>query len=118
MKILGPWGHSAMLPQLIWIYEAEIKHTSVVCVCGGGGGFQHSKFQIAERNTSRHCLKLFCFNASCQFTPLLNLRSYVFGLTPFGCFLYVSSYGNIIFFIYAHFVWKKSRAESKALMYK
>jgi hypothetical protein len=28
--------------------------------------------------------KLFCFNASCQFTSHLNLRSLIFGLTPFG----------------------------------
>jgi hypothetical protein len=25
-----------------------------------------------------------CFNTPCQFTPLLNLRSLVFGLRPFG----------------------------------
>ena len=26
----------------------------------------------------------FFFNSPCQFTPLLNLRSFIFGLTPFG----------------------------------
>jgi hypothetical protein len=29
-------------------------------------------------------LRLFCFNAPCQFTPLLNLRSLILGLTPLG----------------------------------
>jgi len=30
------------------------------------------------------CFTPFCFNAPCQFTPLLNLRSLIFGTTPFG----------------------------------
>jgi hypothetical protein len=29
-------------------------------------------------------LRIFCFNASCQFTPLLNLRALTFRLTPVG----------------------------------
>jgi hypothetical protein len=43
----------------------------------------------------------FSFNAPCQFTPLLNLRYVIFGLTPFGWLCSVSrlliSKGNIIF---------------------
>jgi hypothetical protein len=30
------------------------------------------------------CFTPFCFNAPCQFTPLLNLRSLIFGLTLLG----------------------------------
>jgi hypothetical protein len=30
------------------------------------------------------CFTLFCFNVGCQFTPLLNLRSLSFVLTPVG----------------------------------
>jgi hypothetical protein len=48
--------------------------------------------------------RLFAFNASYQFTPVLNLRPTIFGLTLFGGFIsiYVSisflfPYGNIIF---------------------
>jgi len=29
-------------------------------------------------------LRLFCLNAPYQFTPILNLRSLIFRLTPFG----------------------------------
>ena len=36
-------------------------------------------------------LRVFCFNApSCQFTPLLNLRPTIFGLTPCGWLLSVT----------------------------
>jgi hypothetical protein len=30
------------------------------------------------------CFVFLCFNASCQFTPFLNLHCFIFGLTPFG----------------------------------
>jgi len=30
----------------------------------------------------------FCFNAPCQFTPLLNLSSLIFGWIPSGWFIY------------------------------
>ena len=35
------------------------------------------------------CFTRFCFNAPCQFTPLLNLRSFILGLTPFGWLRYI-----------------------------
>jgi hypothetical protein len=35
-------------------------------------------------------LRPLCFNAPCQFTPLVNLFSRSFCLTPFGCFICVS----------------------------
>jgi hypothetical protein len=43
------------------------------------------------RNTSftSLCYTPFCFNALCQFKPLLNLRSLIFGLTPFGWLLFI-----------------------------
>ena len=48
---------------------------------------------------------LFCFNAPCQYTTLLNLCSLISGLTPFGWLRSITlnptnsiiSYGNIIF---------------------
>jgi hypothetical protein len=33
------------------------------------------------------CFTPFCFNAAYQFTPLLNLRYIMFGLTPFSWFV-------------------------------
>jgi hypothetical protein len=47
----------------------------------------------------------FCFNAPCQYIPLLSLRSLISGLTPFGWLCSITlnptysiiSYGNIIF---------------------
>jgi len=35
-------------------------------------------------------LRLFYFNVPYQFTPLLNLRSLIFGLTPFGWLLSIT----------------------------
>ena len=46
------------------------------------------------------CFTLVCLNAPCHFTPLLNIRPLIFGLTLFGWFIsiYLSlSYRNIIF---------------------
>jgi len=37
--------------------------------------------------TPRYVLRHFCCNASRQFTPPINLRSPVFGLTPSGWFI-------------------------------
>ena len=54
----------------------------------------------------------FCFNAPCQFTPLFNFCSLIFGLTPFGlaAFHYASPLflTGVSFFIYTHF-FQKSR---------
>jgi hypothetical protein len=47
------------------------------------------------------CFSPFCFKVLCQFTPLLNLRRLIFGLTLFGWFIsvYLSIfyYGNIFY---------------------
>jgi len=50
------------------------------------------------------CFMRFCFNASCQFTPLLNLYSIIFSLMSFGWLIcvYLSlcfSYGPLIFYL-------------------
>jgi hypothetical protein len=58
--------------------------------------------------TRSPCFKPFCFNAPCQYVPLLNLRALVFGLTPFGCLCSIALnptysiiyYGKIIFDLY------------------
>ena len=59
----------------------------------------------------------YCSNAACQFTPLLTLRSPVFGFTPFHwftciCFCFFSgiSFSIYVFFIYAHFFRNATRA--------
>jgi hypothetical protein len=47
------------------------------------------------------------FITPCQYTPLLNLRRFIFGLTPFGWLRSVNANDAIIFylpfFIYAYF---------------
>jgi len=43
-----------------------------------------------DASTANPCLTPFCFNAPCQFTPLLDLRSRIFGLTPF--FIYALAF--------------------------
>jgi hypothetical protein len=50
-----------------------------------------SNYVYNSRNTSftSLCYTPFYFNALCQFTPLLNLRSLIFGLTPFGWLLFI-----------------------------
>jgi hypothetical protein len=48
-----------------------------------------SKLEI-YLNTPRFCFMLFCFNAPCQFTPLLNLRCLLFGFMRFGRFICIS----------------------------
>lgn len=50
--------------------------------------FGHLKYW-EDGNKQRPCSTLFCFNALCQFTPLLNFRLLIFGLLPFGCFICV-----------------------------
>jgi hypothetical protein len=47
------------------------------------------------------CFTPFCCNAPCHFTQLLNLRSYIFGLTPFG---WMHSITLTSFFIYAFLI--------------
>jgi hypothetical protein len=47
------------------------------------------------------CFTPFSFNAPCQFTPLLNLRSLVFGLKPFGSLRSVTVTPYLSFSIYA-----------------
>jgi hypothetical protein len=72
--------------------------------------------RIVEKSALLLCpfvlrLFFFCINVLCQVTPLLNLRPFIFGLTPFGWLPllreFLVSEGNIIFinvvFIYAHF---------------
>ena len=54
-------------------------------------------------------LRLFCFYAPCQFTPLLNLPSLIFGLSRFGWLR--SGEANplfliVMFSIYAYFFWE------------
>jgi hypothetical protein len=45
----------------------------------------YRRIAVVGNYTPRPFLHLFlCFNASYQFTQLLNLRLLVFGLTPFG----------------------------------
>lgn len=40
-----------------------------------------------QRCTLRPCFTSFCFNTPCQFTPLCNLCSLIFSLSPFGWFI-------------------------------
>jgi len=47
---------------------------------------------VGRRLYIQTVLRHFCFNAPCQFTTLLNLHSFVLGLTPFGWLLSVSLY--------------------------
>jgi len=67
--------------------------------------------------TSVCFIPFFCFNASCQFTPLLSLCYLISGLTPFGWFICIRL---IIFFpmkiflikafyIYVHFFFSETK---------
>jgi hypothetical protein len=49
-----------------------------------------SLFWAEDLNTRSTCFTFCCFNAPCQLTPFLNLRSLVFGLPPFGWLLCVT----------------------------
>lgn len=56
------------------------------------------RFSIASDELLNHkkhihpalVLRVFALNRPCQFTPLLNLRCHIFGLTPFGWLLSVT----------------------------
>ena len=94
-----------------------------VCVCvrmytRHFGSWLHSSLQMTVYHcTLSPCFTSFCFNAPCHFT-LLNLRPFVFGLTPFRWLRSITltpttsiiSYGNIILFICAHFFSNTNRA--------
>jgi hypothetical protein len=67
MNRLTPWGR-ALLEKLI-IFQIVKKH----------GNYVEKWLSCAPSP----CFMPFCYNISCQFTPL-NLRYFIFGLTPFG----------------------------------
>jgi hypothetical protein len=54
---------------------------------------------------SSPCFTPVCLNVTCQYTPVLNLRPLIFGLTPFGWLRSITltptyvmiSYGSVIF---------------------
>jgi len=63
-----------------------------------------------EGNTLRPSFTPFSFNAPDQFTPLINLRPTIFGLTLFGGFISIyvflfSFLTGILFLIYAFLIY-------------
>jgi hypothetical protein len=79
-------------------YECHIPEVHSVCVCS-------LLYESHVLNKTRPCFThiscmQFSFNVPYQFTPLLNFRFLVFGLTLFGWFISIylfSLYMNIIF---------------------
>lgn len=51
----------------------------------------------------RPFLTMFCFNAPYQYTPLLNLRPFIFSLTPFGWMRSITSTPHLIWYCHSLF---------------
>jgi len=79
-------------------------------------------FRCTPRHIVRPFLTIFCINAPYQYTPLLNLRPFIFSLTPFGWMRSITptpyflwdSHFLFTCFNYAHFLgiqlWRETRS--------
>jgi hypothetical protein len=68
-----------------------------VIYCGDSMFISALQLQVSHMNVisvlwiykTRLCFMPFCFNIPSEFTPLFNLSCLIFGLLPFGWFIYI-----------------------------
>ena len=108
------------MPSLI--IDGKINQTLSLTSSFSYNAVKYSKISL---NTCNPSVMPCWFNVSCQFTPLLNLCSLIFGLTPFDWLcsiitvpLFLTRISILIhaFLIYVHFFKKTTRAQNKAFV--
>jgi len=67
--------------------ESSFAKADSMSFCFNGFRFLHTSF-----------LTPFCFNVPCKFTPNLNLRSLIFGVTPFMWFFLMHLFDHLFLF--------------------